>query len=306
MIKVYAISPEAVFDPKIQQALESFGFHHGRLIGRVPKEWQKEVSNIYYSKFPQDKRMEIALERLYKKRVVKKIPLVEVESKNWVDRASATNPEDVQAIICLQIDPASGTDSRMLGRDDLHDENPIWQIETGVRKHRTAMEMAECVRVLLRYSAVVKFIDPYFSGEPRHMKFVDQCVSVMCAETHGKPIPVELHTCFFASAADDNLARRNRSKPIFDNLEANVRKSWSARKARIRIFQWSIVDSGDRFHERFVSTDCATIEFGGGLDTGSGSEKTSVKLMSKSAHDELSNAYKTDSDVYELLRFIDL
>ncbi len=302
MIKVFAFEPEAIFDPKFQQALESFGFHHGRLVGRVPKDWRKKVGDIYRSKHPEDKAMEIALERLHKKRAIQKVPLSQTDPQSWMDKAIATDPDRAHGIICSESQAESRTDPRIINRNELNDDNRIWNIETGVRKQRTAKEMAECVRVLLRYSSLIRFIDPYFSGEARHTEFIDECLSVLRTERVGKLTDVEFHFCFFALASDDLETRRNRSRPVFDTIVSKVQKSIvTGHEVTTKLFLWSRVESGDKFHERFVSTDCATIEFGGGLDAGKSYEKTSVKLMSKTAHEELEKTYSPDSEAYDLL-----
>ena len=83
--------------------------------------------------------------------------------------------------------------------------------------------------------------------------------------------------------------------------KSKFQKSIVTGQETTELFLWSRVESGDKFHERFVSTDCATIEFGGGLDAGKSYEKTSVKLMSKTAHKELEKTFSPDSKVYDLL-----
>lgn len=47
MIKVYAFEPEAILNPVLSNALEQFGFHHGRIIGAVPREWGEKVKEIW-------------------------------------------------------------------------------------------------------------------------------------------------------------------------------------------------------------------------------------------------------------------
>ena len=302
MIKVFAFEPEAIFDPKLQQALESFGFHHGRLIGRVPKDWKKKVGDIYRSKHSQDKEMEVALERLYKKRVIQKVPLCQTDSQSWLDKAIATDPDRVHGIICSESQAESRNDPRVISRNELNDDNRIWNIETGIRKPRTAKEMAECVRVLLRYSSVIRFIDPYSKGDAEHTEFINECLSVLTAEREGKPIRVEIHFSFNAPASDELETRRECSKPFFETVLAEIQKSLrTCQTLTSGVFLWTKAQFGDRFHERFVSTDCATIEFGGGLGAGKPFEKTTVKLMSKTAHEELQSTYSSDSKAYDLL-----
>ncbi len=305
MIKVFAFEPEAICDPKLAQALESFGFEHGRLIGCVPRDWRRQIGDLYRLKFPQDKELDIALERLAKKRAIQRVRLPEMECDSWMQSACAVERDFLHGIICAKASLDGESDPRVIGRSDIHDDNPIWKQETGVREFRDSKAMAEKVRILLRYSAVVKFIDPHFSGENRHTDFVVECIKGLDTWNSAKRPQLEIHFHFTPLPGEDLETRKNRSMPVFETILGKTKDALSKQKVDLTLHQWSMVDDGDRFHERFVVTDCGSIEFGGGLDSERRNEKTcektSVKLMSSSVKEDLQKAYSITSGIYDLL-----
>ncbi|HUP79728.1 MAG TPA: hypothetical protein VM260_14340 [Pirellula sp.] len=136
MIKVYAFEPEAICDPKLVQALESFGFEHGRLIGCVPKEWRRQIGELYHSKFPQDKDLDIALERLAKKKAIQRVRLPVTECNSWIKKACAVDGDFLHGIICTSTSIENGIDPRVIRRGDINDDNLIWKQESGIREFR--------------------------------------------------------------------------------------------------------------------------------------------------------------------------
>ncbi|HUP79729.1 MAG TPA: hypothetical protein VM260_14345 [Pirellula sp.] len=161
--------------------------------------------------------------------------------------------------------------------------------------------MAEKARILLRYASEVKFIDPHFAGEKKHTDFIIECVKTLRTWRKATRLPLEIHFHFQPSANEDLESRKSRSLPVFDTIFHKTHDALSKQEMELSLFQWSMVDAGDRFHERTVVTDCGCIELGGGLDSGNQNEKTSVKLMSSSVREELRQAYKVESKVYDLL-----
>jgi len=302
MIKVYAFEPSAILDPILMQALESFGFDHGRIIGRVPKDWRKQVGDVFreaISDGSDPKALEIALERLAKKNAIQKVELSSLENETWLDKACAVSVDHVHGIICS--DSNSNSDPRIISRLDINDDNLVWKQESGLREIRQPKEMAEKTRVLLRFATEVKFIDPHYAGEKEHTNFFVECIKTLDSLRKEKRPKLEIHFSYRVSAADELHVRKQVSRPVFETILKKTKCELSETTIPIKLFQWSSTEDGDRFHERYVVSDLGGIEFGGGLSTGRASEKTSVNRLSSSVREELFANYKAGSDVYDLL-----
>jgi hypothetical protein len=292
----------------LSQCLEQFGFEHGRVIGMIPKKWREEVIKQFREKHVDDKRLEDRLVRIAKKGVLCRVPLDSESEETWVDRATKVDPQFVHGIITC--DKNIPIDPRVISEHDLHDENPIWNVETGSRSQRVAETMAEMTAVLLRYSREVKFVDAYYCGEKSHVDFVIACLRTLEAWPKPNSLSIEIHFRYRRDTRDDELNLQSKALPMFNTIVDKTKAAFSTflkRHRSVTLFQWAeLEEGGDRFHERFVITDKAAIDFGGGLDTGNDSQKTTVKLMGKSAHEELNNMYRKDTESFLLLNHAEI
>jgi hypothetical protein len=303
MIKVYAFEPEAILNPVLSNALEQFGFHHGRIIGAVPREWGEKVKEIWRSN-RNDKALEVRLERLKKNNVIQRIPLSGGEEHAWIERACSLDTEYVQGIIAS--DAESARDKRVIGENDLHDDCAAWYVETGVFVSRSAKTMASLATVLLRYSSDVKFIDAHYAGEPRHTDFIKECLHIREQWDRCETSLLEIHFLHSFDSRDhrSDAEKAEDARRVFEGV---VEKTSMALRdtyrhhETIRLFQWSNQNATSRFHERFLLTDRAAIDFGGGLDRGRETERTSAKLLSPRTTDELKTIYVEDAKVFTLL-----
>jgi hypothetical protein len=174
MFRIYAFDPQAIRNPTLRSSLEQFGFEHGRVIAALPKAWLKEVIECVRNEFPGNKRIELLIERLNRKNVVRRISLADLGDSDWLTRELECSPSDVQGILVAKAGECG--DSRIIEEDDIHDENGIWKPSDQGRVDRDPMAIASVVCNLTRFSSTIKFIDPHFSGEPRHTDVVLRCI----------------------------------------------------------------------------------------------------------------------------------
>lgn len=305
MIKVFALQPEVITDISLIQRLEQFGFDQGRILGEVSKSWRDEVKRVVqHADQKQKKAIEIRLERLFKDRAVQRLPS-EAKHDTWL--AAATNiPQDcLDGIIVGQ--RGNSQDERILEASDHFGESEVWSVSTNSLSSRDEQSMAKHVAVLMRYAYEVKFADPYFSGESRHLDFIKQCL----IHRRDWPLKARLNLEFHfrwrrSSPADDNESLRLQSEACF---ASTVRSTISAIKKLLRNsdsigwYQWSEREDENhqRFHERYVLTDLGGVEFGGGLDVANSSQQTSVNLLSKTTAQTLNRRFSKGSEEFELL-----
>jgi hypothetical protein len=305
MIKVFALEPGLVVDSLLIQRLEQFGFDQGRIIGEVPKNWREEIKSAVQQADPkQRKSLEIRLERLLKDRAVQRLPF-ETNENTWIATATNVPRNCLDGIIVGE--RGDSRDERILEGNDHFGESEVWNVSTNFLSSRDEESMAKHVAVLMRYAYEVKFADPYFSGEPRHLEFFKQCL----IHRRDWPLKARLNLEFHFrwrrnSPADDNASLRIQSKDCFAStvkLTINAIRELLRNGDSIGWYQWAEREDENhqRFHERYVLTDLGGVEFGGGLDTGNPSQQTSVNLLSKATVQTLNRRFSKGSDEFELL-----
>jgi hypothetical protein len=305
MIKVFALQPEAITDISLIQRLEQFGFDQGRILGKVPKSWMKFVTQAIQDTDPRHrKRLVVQLERLLKDRAIQPLPADSVDA-SWILAATSVSEEYLHGIIVNERNDAS--DARVLGLGDHIGDSKIWKVATNTLSSRDVKSMASQVAVLMRYACDVKFVDPYFTGEKRHLDFVSHCVSHRNTSPLKAKINIEFHFLWRRrQPGDDYATLRLKSKFCFNATVQSTQRSLSGSlrpNDRITWCQWTEKEDQDhqRFHERYVLTDLGGVEFGGGLDTVNSSQQTSVNLLSKTTVNTLNSRFRKDGKEFELL-----
>ena len=307
MIRVYAFEPITLLDEKVQQAMESLGFDHGRFIAAIPKSWRKKVLELYKSKVSQDKDFEIFLERLWKKRIVVNVQSNHAENVRWIDSAISSSPSHLHGIICDENTKSTISDCRIMSRRDLHDDHPIWKIKANDRVNRSSKEMAECLRVLLRYSSTLSFIDPFLFGSKKHLAFIEACIRIVAEEKLNRFERLEFHQKYdvrksSSSGGGRSVESDNRVKEEFDRFVDKVRKIVGIECFKnVHFYCWNTVDGGERFHERYVATDRGMFDFTGGLDEGQKGQKTPVNRMDEKFRQEIEQLFLEGTSAFELI-----
>lgn len=305
MIKIYAFEPEAICNPVLSASLEQFGFEHGRLIGRVPKDWRAKIYKVWDQAGRDNKALTQRLERLAKKRAVCGIALDGSAPGQWLDRVLKCDPKDIQGIIVSQ-KSNNISDYRIISEDDLHDDNEVWHADGSQLCARTSAAMADAASTLLRLSTKIKFIDAHFAGEARHLDFIEASLKRRLITQTQSALEIEIHFLFPCEAKVDRYSeeRKANAKRVFQYI-LQSKKDCLSKLIRlgesITLYQWQQHKTGQRFHERYLVTDLGGLEYGGGTDVGPSSESTSVKRISETHRSTLCDWYHKTSEVFDLL-----
>jgi hypothetical protein len=310
MIKVFALEPDIVTDFSLIQRLEQFGFDQGRILGMVPKTWRKFVNQAIKNADPKHRKaIDIQLDRLAKARALQPLPANDIDT-SWISAAINVPSEYLQGIIVDQRGEVE--DFRIIEMKDSFGESEVWKVATNALTSRDVKSMASQVSVLMRYAYEIKFIDPYFTGEKRHLDFVVQSLLHRSNSPLKAKVNIEFH-CLWKrrQPGDDYATLRSQSRSCFDSLVQSTKDALSdllRPSDSVNWCQWTEKEDDDhqRFHERYVLTDLGGIEFGGGLDTAGPGQQTSVNLLSKPTVDTLNKRFKKDSSEFELLHFEEL
>lgn len=307
MIKVFALQPDILNDILLIQRLEQFGFDQGRILGIVPKTWRKFVNHAIQNADPKHRKaIDIQLVRLAKARALQPLPANDIDT-SWISAAINVPSEYLQGIIVDRRGEVE--DFRIIEMKDSFGESEVWKVATNALTSRDVKSMASQVSVLMRYAYEIKFIDPYFTGEKRHLDFVVQSLLHRSNSPLKAKVNIEFH-CLWKrrQPGDDYATLRSLSRSCFDSLVQSTKDALSdllRPSDSVNWCQWTEKEDDDhqRFHERYVLTDLGGIEFGGGLDTAGPGQQTSVNLLSKATVDTLNKRFKKDSSEFELLHF---
>lgn len=305
MIKVFALEPQVITNSLLIQRLEQFGFDQGRILGEVPKGWRDSVKNALKQADPGTRKaLEIRLERLIKERAMQRLPS-EASQATWVSTATSIPRNHLDGIIVDKRGEAQ--DERILEASDHFGEKDVWNVSTNSLASRDEVSMANHVAVLMRYAYEVKFADPYFSGERRHLEFVKQCL----IHRRDWPLKARMNLEFHFrwrrnSPADNNHLLRSQSESIFTSIVEstnNAIRKLLRDNDSVGWYLWAEREDENhqRFHERYVLTDLGGVEFGGGLDIANSSQQTSVNLLSRTTTQTLNRRFCKEGDSFELL-----
>ena len=250
------------------------------------------------------KALDVQFERLKKDRAFQPLPAESTEA-NWIQVAASVSSEYLQGIIVDESNEVS--DARILNLGEHFGASSVWEVATNTLSSRDVKSMASQVAVLMRYAYVVKFVDPYFSGEKRHLDVVLQCLTHRTNSPLKARIRIEFHFLWpRRQPGDDYATLRSKSKACFDSTVQSTKHSLSGllrQNDTICWCQWTEKDDLDhqRFHERYVLTDLGGVEFGGGLDAGNSNQQTSVNLLSRKTVDTLNKRFTKEGSEFELL-----
>ncbi len=297
MIHEYAVDPNSLSSfNEIWQALEQFGVENGRLVVECPKRWWAIVKqNLEQAQetLPAEE-FKVLEDRCHNLRHSGKLTRrrglqFDGQQASWI-RGLATehSTRPFRAAIQLNTEDRS-VDIPVLSRFDLHDGNPLWQVERSVYVSRDEHELAVAAIPLLAISTDMLFIDPYFSAEPRH------CIG-LSAMLNGaikggaKPQRLEVHTK--TTAATPHL-----SEQIHLLVVAKVRDC-----PAITVVRWTQREGGERLHDRFILTDRGGLEIPGGTDGSRKTvgESTNVHLLNQRTYEFRWQQYQLETSAFEL------
>ena len=262
MHRVYGIDPEALsgLTPTCQ-ALESFGFEHGRLVARYPKAWQRHVHTACAGcSDGEKKRVEVALTRLKNRAMVASEaaydgnqswrPNAHAQSRHFSSIVQRANPEG-HAFVITEL--------------DLHDGNTHWQVTRELNVPRTAAAIVALVRALLKHSNDAHFVDRYYRGKREQNNVIGTCIRELGpARTTTREVVV--HTDDTGPFSD----KQRRAKYLLPYLPPNT---------TLRLISWHPRDGGEGFHARYLLTDRGGFRIDWGFDEHS-DQTTDVGILS--------------------------
>src|SRR5262249_17581935 len=254
MIKEYALQPELLSSEPVSRYLcEKFGYSRGRVIARYPKTWAKMVKDS----LGDCKTME-------RHRIIERLNILENsallprhhdpldEKKTWLENAIQEHTKRPFDAVIAQDNPHHDTD--VICEADLDEEKELrWRSETQRRIERTAREMANCAKFLLRTAREILFIDPYFNPQEGHYKRPLRAFLQAADDRHASMprATIEIHT------GD----KSNGIKDFFNEKCKEHLPHIIPRGMKIRLVRWD----QKYLHNRYILTDRGGLSFSTGL-----------------------------------------
>lgn len=273
--KEYAIEPSLFANYHLGDAiLTGIGIEHGRIVGGLPRRWEREV-----------RRATVGQREIQRRRVEQR--LVELRDainprrcdwngeRTWKEQAfevHATEPFD-----CILLD---GPDAHQSAADASLGLGGIacWDTTRGLRIPRTAASLAIAVKPMLCQARTVILVDAYFnpSGQLQQSKWLRplQALAATLA-SDGRLARFEVH------ALNPREQRRQWDAGLF---AANCRADLGAALPQglsIDAHLWRERNGGEQFHERLIVTDIGGIVLDPGIDDGADGETYQLRLISK-------------------------
>ena len=268
----------------------SFGYHHGRLISRYPRRWERLVYESTASCSPLDRsRIEIGLRRL------KTALLPSGREFNgeltWLENAEYQQTVAPFRAVIANENPRARDD--VLLATDL-DHHTLWVAAAQAWVARSANDMASAVTNLLRSGSELIFIDPHF--DPSYSRFRNPLLAILRLAhlvTNNSITRIEYHC---QPARNDALA-------TFQSACERQVLSQVPKGVQISFKRWSERPRGETLHDRFLLTDRAGVEFSVGLDEAMGDhgETTRVQALSPDAFARLIDLYLSDRPAFDLV-----
>ena len=182
MLKEYTVKPSVMGQSweQFRYLLDAFGFESGRLMSRLPNDWEKQVIQAAEEAGVRETDILRIIEKLggaKSQRALINSDAVYDVATSWVDNAIARHLADpFQAIINDATVP--GQDC-VITTDDIEAEHPLWNSTHDWEVPRSARNLADCMRPLIRVAKQISIVDPFFDLRPGRGRYVDTLQEIL-------------------------------------------------------------------------------------------------------------------------------
>lgn len=173
-------------------------------------------------------------------------------NKSWVDRAMDEHiSRPFAAIIACQNGPGHPD---VLVASQLDESNLVFAASAQRSINRTALEIVDCVGLLVDSAKAVKLVDPHFNPrEPRYRRMLELILTRLGMNRHEEVI-LEIHR---RCNADDTILQSNL-KSFFNSHIPGIQ----THKVVVQVY----IHPENDMHNRFILTDLGGVTYNTGLD----------------------------------------
>jgi hypothetical protein len=253
VLKEFALEPEALASwESFRYLIEKFGVSHGRVISRFPKQWKRlvyEAARKALSGTAQLSRIEVRLDALGDDVVFPTARPGGDVRKPWIERALVEHAREPFAGVIARANP--GNQMHVLLHSEVDEQDVRFHSSSQMEIERTAANLVGCASLLLRHTAIVKWVDHVMDlRQPRWRRPFCEALNVLT--TVGRPVHFELHRRF-----GNEIEKRN------------LRQQYEEAFRRYRVAGVTLalyLHPEQVMHDRFILTERGGIQIGHGLD----------------------------------------
>jgi hypothetical protein len=150
----------------------------------------------------------------------------------------------------------------------LNGGNPLWNVARDIDVPRTPEGIAGAVKVLLRISNDIVFVDPHFG--PENARYRRTLRTLVAAAVSGRDTLPQRITYFTGTGAENQF--------FLDECQQRLPPLIPA-ATRVRFVKLVERDGGEKLHNRYVLSEKGGISFGIGLDEGKQGQTDDAQLL---------------------------
>lgn len=277
MLYEYAVEPACLKDwQTFRYLIEQFGVPRGRLVSQFPNGWAKLVYDSCSSfTFRQKQQLQIELDRLKARGMVRRSGAVYDGSKAWIENALAQF-ENGRPFHAMIVNSAAAPSDHVLVASEITQAMPRWAVSREIRVERTADALGDAAKGLLQIGERILFVDKMFQPASKRWQLMLARFVALALEGRKKSPVFEYHTKIDNGEYGKPPEQRTR------DFQADCTRFLSSllpQGVELKIVRWDQHPRGDFFHERCILTDKGGIRIDWGLDTGKRGETTLVSLL---------------------------
>jgi hypothetical protein len=294
--KEYAIEPSLFSNFNLgSEILGGIGIEHGRIVGAVPKKWERRVREYIRAKNRDGDRLRL-IERLNGlKNAIMPREIDYDGLRPWIE----------QVLECHAQHPFDGilADGRH-ARPEVTDATlglvgeSCWDCERRLEVPRTGVNLANALATVLGRAKVVILVDAYFNpsialADSKWLRPIAAIASKLRGD--GQLARFEVHAL---SSRHDPWEGGLFSQHCRNNLAAALPGGIS-----IDAMVWKVRPGGPQFHERLIVTDLGGVVVDPGIDDGKEGETYVLRLLDKRESDAYLTKYAPATGPYDLVEW---
>lgn len=296
MLKEYAVRPSVMGQSweQFRYLLDAFGFERGRLMLRLPDGWEKQVIQAAEDAGVREIDILRIIEKLRgakSQRALINSDAVYESATDWLDNAIAHHQADpFHAIINDATVPGQ---DYIITTDDIDAEHPIWHSTHDWEIPRSARNLADCMKPLIRVAKQISIVDPFFDLRPGRGHYVDTLTEILTdlGNSPARKVQFQIHY------------RTDDRRPPVEFLEENAGR-WVdgiiPNGIHLELFEWGTDPRGEVFHDRHLLCDCGGLSIGHGFDAAGDHGNALVSIHSYAVSQQLKAKFDVDSSPYHL------
>ncbi len=292
MLSEYAVEPTTIGAEWsiFLYLFEKFGADKGRLISRLPSKWERKVIKAAKDADIPDIKISSIVERLRSaEHKVGDFNRVYDHEASWIENAVREHGEKPFRAI---ISRAGATlCPEVLPPDECSDEHPLFNAPISQDIARTPDDIAGALVLLAAVAQEIDIVDPYFDPRPGKGDYIGPLRSLLTGLSSLAVTPKVIRVHFGT----------HDSRPPSEILARDVpaqTKGLLPRGYSLELYEWSEVQGGEDFHDRFFLTEVGGLMIGAGLSAEGPAETATFTLLDVRHAQRLRSRFSATSTVY--------